>query len=198
MTESKTIITTPSGKVEKKLSARHPDSELAKLKLLWRDSLSGDEKEFWRQQFVSPEGTNQDIRDLIREKLKVDLQHDRQLYAFREWELVQRSFDLKAERTESEKHRMMTEHPDWDMNRIREELLKETYIHTTMNGNYVLGLQAMRTDAQFSSLELNREKFKESLRAKIMAGIDALAEEAKKNPTVKAAVQQLRQAIAPE
>ena len=87
------------------------------------------------------------------------------------------------------------EHPDWDMHRIQGELLGQICIHATATGDYALGLQAIRTDAQNRTLELKRDQFKESHRTKIMAGIDALAEEAKKNPTVRAAVQHLRNAI---
>ena len=195
---SKPIVTTPSGKVERKLLARRQQSEIAKLKRLWRDTLPDDDKEFWRQLFAGPEESIEDIRDLIREKFQIDLRHNRQIYSFREWELEQRQYDLQDERVAEKARRIREEHPGWDKNQIREELLKETYIHSKAIGDYPLGLQAMRTDAHFGTLELNREKFKESLRAKIKTGMEALADEADKNPAIKAAVDQLRQALAPE
>ena len=198
MTTPKPIATTASGQVQKKLIANQKMSELTKLKQLWRDQLTDAEKEEWRNAFSGPKLNIPAIRELILDKLEILLTSDRQLYEFRKWELQDRQYELQAECVEHEKRRMREEHPDWDKDRIREELLKETYAHSMYTGAYPLGLQAARADAQIAAVDLNREKFKESLRAKINAGIDMLAEEAKGNPVVQAAVNQLRAALVPE
>jgi hypothetical protein len=86
--------------------------------------------------------------------------------------------------------------PAWDTSQIRQELLKENYLHASACGHVALGQKSLRTEVRQAALELHRERFKESQRTKINAGIDLIREEAKSNPILKAAVENLRQAMA--
>lgn len=180
----------------RKRSARW-QTEMTKFKKLWH-TLSEDDKEYWRGRLISDEVSNDEIRAEIFTKYEIDLKHDRQLYTFRQWEKEQRLLDLEEERMHDTERRYREQFPNATKEQIRDHLLIETYKRTTLNGNFPLGLQAIRADTQLGTLDLNREKFKESVRTKINAGIDMLREEAGKNPVVKAAIEQLRAATAPE
>src|SRR6516164_2910515 len=100
------------------------ESELTKLKLLWRDSLDEEAKDFWRSLFVSPESTQSQTRAMIAEKLKINLRYDSQLNRFRDWELQLRAQDLEAERQNDDERRIEAEFGDWDLDQVREEVLK--------------------------------------------------------------------------
>ena len=43
-------------------------TDLFTLKSLWQSTLTEPEKSFWRQQFLNPIATTEDLRHLIREK----------------------------------------------------------------------------------------------------------------------------------
>jgi hypothetical protein len=162
-------------------------SELTDLKNLWF-TLPEPERAFWRQQFLTPMATSEDLRNLIRGKLNIDLQHDSQLYEFRQWEIAQRDRTAQDDHLTRQENRLKQDHPDWDPTRLHEELLKQICLQTAFDPDDAIALKAVRAAARYSTLDLHRERFKESLRSKINAGIDQLAAEAKNNPTVKAAV----------
>ena len=140
----------------KKLS--RPDSEVTKLKLLWRDSLSEEAKSFWQELFVSP-STQAEIRAEIFKKLKVNLRRDNQLNAFRDWELEQRQRDLEAERQMEDEKRIQAEHPNWNLDQAREAVLKKSYERTLATGDFVLGLKTVRQDLNAKIVTLDRQKF---------------------------------------
>jgi hypothetical protein len=169
-------------------------SELTKLKNLWRHSFTNEDREFWHQQFLSHQGNLEVVRSLLRKKLKIDLRQDHQLANFIDWESKQREYELHCRRADLENWQQLLEQPDsgLDANRFQELQLKQVCLLRALAHNQTLGIQAIRTATQLRAFELNRQKFEESQRSKIMAGIDALAQEAKTHPAVRASVEQLR------
>lgn len=125
---------------------RAGNSELTRFKVLWRDSLAEDARDYWRQLFISPDQTQAQIRQQLQVKLKIKLDHDSQLNAFRAWELEQRAMDLEAERAEEEERRLMEDHPDWTKDQVREDLIKRFYLRSRATGDTKLGLSTVTAD----------------------------------------------------
>lgn len=170
------------------------ESELTKLKLLWRDSLSEDAKAYWRELFVST-ATQAQIRQQLAARLKIKLSRDNQLNAFRDWELEQRAMDLEAERQAEEERRLNAEHPDWTKEQVRDALLKKFYNRASATGDHKLGLKTIAADVKVESLKFDQEKFKESVRTKIQSGLAELAQHIKANPKAQAAYDALEKSI---
>lgn len=123
---------------------RPGNSEVTKLKLLWRD-LSDDARAFWQELFVS-QTSQAEIRRQLLAKLKVNLRFDKQLNSFRDWELEQRTLDLEAERQEEDERRALAEHPNWTLDEAREAVLKKAYKRAEATGNFDLGLAVAKVD----------------------------------------------------
>ena len=133
-------------------------SELTRLKELWRDSMSEESREFWRVLFISSESTQAQIRQKLYDRLKIKLDYDSQLNAFRDWELEQRAMDLEAERVDEEERRLRAEHPDWTKDQFREELIKRCYNRALATGNADLGLKTIVQDLNVQKVQLDSRK----------------------------------------
>ena len=116
------------------------ESEVTKLKKLWRDSLAEDARDFWRELFVSPDCSQSEIRRQMFTKLKINLRHDSQLNKFRDWELEQRALDVEAERQAEDERRALEANPDWSLDQARESVLKKAYQRASAHGDFKLGL----------------------------------------------------------
>ena len=125
---------------------RAGNSELTKLKVLWRDSLADDARAYWQQQFASGEVTQAQIRAEMLAKLKINLRFDKQLTAFRDWEMEQRQLDLEAERQEEDERRALAENPDWTLDQAREAVLAKAYRRAGATGDFKLGLATIKQD----------------------------------------------------
>jgi len=135
------------------------NSELTRLKALWRDTLSEDAKSYWQELFISPDVKQSQIRQQILTRLKINLRFDKQLNQFRDWELDQRDRDLQAERMLENERRLKTEHPDWSLDQVRAEVLRQSYLETLATGNFKLGLAARKSDIAEQALKFDRDKF---------------------------------------
>ena len=136
---------------------RSPDSEITKLKVLWRDSLAEDAKAFWQELFVSA-STQAAIRSELQKKLKVNLRFDKQLNAFRDWELEQRQLDLEAERQLEDERRLKAEFGDWTLDQIREEVLKRSYARAMATGDFASGRKTIVQDLNVKKVAMDERK----------------------------------------
>lgn len=154
-----------------------PESELSRLKQLWR-TLSEDARAFWRSRLQSSGvgNTQPEIRRDILAKLKINLRHNSQLSDFKNWMEDQDARDAQAERAEENQRRLTEQHPDWSIDRVREEVLKQSYLETLATGNFELGLKTVAANSKIEELQFDKEKFKESMKTKLQAGLDAVAE----------------------
>ena len=139
----------------KKLTA--PDSALTKFKVLWRDSLAEPIKDYWREQFISPR-TQAELRSEIARNFKLKLTQDKQLNAFRAWLEDQDVRDAQAERMAENERRIKTAHPDWTLDQVRENVLKESYYEVLATGNHELGLRTVAADMKSKSATLDERK----------------------------------------
>lgn len=137
---------------------RAGNSELTKLKVLWRDSLSEDARAYWQQQFASGEVTQAQIRAEMLSKLKINLRFDKQLTGFREWEMEQRQLDLEAERQEEDERRALADNPDWTLDQAREAVLAKAYRRAAAKGDFKLGLMTVDRDLSAKKISLDSRK----------------------------------------
>ena len=175
-------------------SAGKPASEVTKLKKLWRDSLAESARDFWRALFIS-DTPQPEIRKQLRAKLNINLTRDDQLLAIRQFDLEQQQMDLESERAAEEERRLIEEHPDWTKDQVREDLLRRFYNRARATGDAKLGLKTVAADMKVQSLEFDRERFKESVRTKLEAGLAELAQHIKGNPKAKAAYEAFRSEV---
>jgi hypothetical protein len=134
------------------------ESELTRLKLLWRDSLAEDAKDYWLSVFVSPDSTRPQIRAMIATELKINLRYDSQLYRFQQWELEQRAQDLEAERQNDDERRIKAEFGDWDLDQVREEVLKRSYARALAIGDFDAGRKTIKQDMSVQKTSMDERK----------------------------------------
>lgn len=132
------------------------NSEITRLKGLWL-SMSDDARSFWQELFVSSV-TQAEIRRQLAAKLKIQLRFDKQLNAFRDWELEQRSRDLEAERQLEDERRIRAEHPDWNLDQAREAVLKKSYERSIASGDFKLGLRTVVQDLNVKRTDLESRR----------------------------------------
>lgn len=158
---------------------------MQQLKAVWLRSPEAV-RDYWREQFSSA-CKQSDLRAELAKKFSVKLPSDSKLTKFRDWLADQDLRDAQAERVEENMRRIHTEHPDWTLDQVREEVLRQAYFETLATGNFKLGLAARKSDIAEQALKFDQEKFKEGLRTKLESGLAELATHIKGNPKAQAA-----------
>lgn len=158
----------------KATAAGQPDSELTKLKAIWR-RLPDDARAYWSSQFASQVSQAKTRAELLT-KFKVNLRFDKQLNQFRDWAEDQEQRDARAERMQENERRLKEAHPDWTLEEVRAEVLRQSYLETLATGNFKLGLAARKSDLVEQALKFDQEKFR----------FDAVAACRKQLPALKA------------
>lgn len=169
---------------------RSSKTQMSKLKRIWRDTLSEEQRDYWREQFES-QCSLSDLQTELKSKLDVDLRYRAQLNRFRRW-------DVEFMALEEEKQKVATDMVELKAlglagDELREELLRRMQARALNRGDYQLGLKAILADVKIGTLQLSREKFKEGLKTKIRSGLDAILAEARGNATIAAAVKQIQE-----
>jgi hypothetical protein len=170
------------------------DSELTKLKEKWR-VLAEDLRSYWAEQFASNR-LQSELRAELSKKLSINLRFDSQLTKFRRWVEGEELRAYEAENVEQDKAELEAQGLKGD--ELTAVLLDRMKRRSAATGDFKLGLKAIATSAKINALSLDRDKFKESLRTKIQAGLDAILAEASNNPAIRAAVEQIQKATAKE
>jgi protoporphyrinogen oxidase len=184
MSASKKLIGTDSGQ---------PETAMQKLKAVWL-RLPEATQDYWREQFSSSRKQTE-LRAEIGRKLSVHLPTDSKLTKFRDWLADQDQRDAQAERMEENTRRLQKEHPDWTLDQVREEVLRQSYFETLASGDFKTGLQTVSAHSKVEALKFDQEKFKEGLRSKLEAGLAELAAHIKGNPAAKKAYDAFRATI---
>lgn len=130
--------------------------ELSKLKELW-PKLAESVQGYWQEQFYSKR-TQADIRKEMKAKLKIDLQWDDQLTRFRQWLFKQQERDDQAERMQENERRLKEQHPEWSLDQVREEVLRQSYFETLASGNFKLGLATVKQDLNAQKVSIDKRK----------------------------------------
>jgi len=131
---------------------------LTRFKELWKsEKFSDDARSYWREEFVSKR-TQADLRGELLRKLKIHFRRDDQLTAFRSWLDDQDRRDKQAERMVENERRIRADHPDWTLDQVRDEVLKQSYFETLAAGNFKLGLATIREDVRVKKISIEHRK----------------------------------------
>lgn len=154
--------------------SKGPLPELTKFKLLWRDALDERARDFWRSRFASAD-TQSALRKELAVKLKINLSQDSQLTSFRDWLAEQDAMDQEAERQAEEETRLAKDHPDWDPDRLRQEVISGSLRRAIVTGNFeALGLRAVKAGQNEKVIALDRDKFEFDATKLALAKLDTL------------------------
>jgi hypothetical protein len=165
-------------------------SELTRLKSIWL-ALAESAHEGWRQRFCGAE-TPQVLRQALRQQLGVNLTWDRQLIDFRQWDEANQQRMLMGEKIEERKQELLA--GGMTLEAAQDVLLTEASAYSVAARDFKLGLKVSGEISRTSANRLEQEKFKETLRTKIQAGLEALLAEARGHPAIAAAVKQIQEA----
>ncbi len=163
-------------------------SEITKLKVLWRDTISDADKDYWRDLFCSTM-TPADMRVQVHTRLNVRLDYDNQLYRFREWVEEQDALEADAERKAEDYERM--EDPNLSRQEMREKLLNGYYRRALVRDKPKMGRETMRQDLAERRYDLAERRFalarvqaRHKRKCDYERALDYCLEEAKKFPEV--------------
>jgi hypothetical protein len=127
----------------------NPNSEMTRLKLLWRNSLPEAERDYWREQLVSTR-TQAALREEVRDKHGIQLLHDRQIRRFRDW--VEDEDRRKQQADEVEWDRAELEEQGLAGELLRAELVRRMTERALARGDYKLGATAVTLDLKVERL----------------------------------------------
>lgn len=168
-----------------------PDSASTKLKVLWCNTFSEEEQDYWREQFVSAR-SQASIRRELEQKYDLDFKNDWRLTVFRRWVDAQDLRLAEAELVAADEAELTAQGLHGEQ--LREALLERMKARALTKGDFKLGATAVKLDLQAEAMALNQQKFKESLRTKAQAGLAEVLAEAKDDPVIAAAVKQIQEA----
>lgn len=131
-------------------------SEMTKLEILW-DGLSEEDKDYWREQFLS-EQTVPQIRQLILDKLNINLRFDIQFRRFRAFVNERDQIAAELERVATEANVIHDVHPGWTVDQVRDEVLKRAYERVLCRGDLNQGLNIVRVHTCLKRYLLDQEK----------------------------------------
>jgi hypothetical protein len=161
-------------------------SELTRLKLLWQKWPDAERQKVlgWREEEVSPGKlvTNAIIRGRIKKYYKVDLIRDGQLSDFWSWSTAFMESLAMQEFMATREQSLIDQNPEISRDAIRDSLIKEWYAWAKAKRDPELGLEVVKMDLKDREQTFEEAKFKESLKSKLQAGLDAVAEAFKSNP----------------
>ncbi len=129
----------------------NPDSEMTKLKLLWRNLLPEAERDYWREQLVST-CTQAALREELKDKHGIQLQHDRQIRRFREWVEEEDWRELEAEKVESDRAELEAQGLTGEQ--LRAELVRRMTERALARGDFKLGATAVTLDVKVGRLDI--------------------------------------------
>ena len=131
-------------------------SEMTRLKIRW-DQLPEDDQDYWRDLFASDLSLEK-IRELIREKLNINLRFDNQVARFRTHVEKQDERADEMARAAAEVKDFQAMNPDLTVEEIRTEIFRRAYLRVLGLGDFTLGLNVMRAHTRLEQHQLDREK----------------------------------------
>ena len=184
-------------------------SELTRLKQLWRQKLTAAQKETLMGWHDDPKVTNEVARQRLQTLFGIKLERDGQLSDF--WSWVSQLEDLQSTNDLLENFEEFTRkrNPDWTPERVRSNAIEFFIAHTVRRRDPSKFAQIMQLDqaerfgktkAGFEErkISLSEQKWRDGVKTKLQAGLDAVAEAFKGNAKAMEFYSQARKMIAKE
>lgn len=133
----------------------HSQSDMTRLKTLWRDSFSNQERDYWRKQFESPRPLSELSREL-QARYDVTLPHKMQLHRFRRWVAERDTLEAEARKAAAE----MAELEKLGLNaeQLREKLIHRMKILALARSDLHWGALALKLDLKAWRAALNQRR----------------------------------------
>jgi len=131
-----------------------PLRALTSFKLCWL-KMPEEEKERWRDIIYSRITTTEEVRQKIRDDLKIDLTNDSQIILFRRWDEKECEIEFERQRQVLDHKRLTALHADWSLDQIRKEVLRLSYERTLSEGDYTQALATIRESVRADRLALD-------------------------------------------
>ena len=170
-----------------------PDSQLRRLK-----ELSAEERAEIYSWKDLPGVTNADIRKRITVKFGIGLQRDGQLSVFWPWQRRQAQWDRYNELVGQDEAELMDRHPNVSREQLREATIKRMLAEADLEEDPQFGLKVIAMDLKDERARFDREKYRDSLKSKLQAGLDAVAEAFRGMPEAMKLYQEAREMIGRE
>jgi hypothetical protein len=135
-----------------------PETPMQLMKDAWK-RMSDDARDYWREQFSSSRKLSE-LRAELHTKLKIKFNFDARLSEFRSWVMDQDMRDEQAERLQENEARLIAQHPDWSLERIREEVLRQSYFQTLASGDFKLGLKTVKAHQNQEVIGMDERRLK--------------------------------------
>jgi len=129
----------------------NPNSEMTKLKLLWRSSWPEAEQDYWREQLVSTR-TQAALRGELKDKHGVQLLYDIQIRRFRDWVEEEDWREQEAEKVESDRAELEAQGLAGEQSRA--ELVRRMTERALARGDFKLGATAVTLDVKVGRLDI--------------------------------------------
>lgn len=150
---------------------RAGDSEMTKLKELWKKASFADSRPYWLEQ-LSSSRSQPELRAEILKKLKVNLQHNSQLSKFKTFAEGQEQRELMAQKIEERKKELLA--GGMSLEEAQDVLLTEAAAYSTAARDFKLGLKTSAEISKARSTTLDRDKFQFDATREAMAKLDSL------------------------
>jgi hypothetical protein len=134
------------------------ESELTRFKRLWLEPSFESSREFWREQFSS-EQKQAEIRALLKKRVSINLQWNRQLTEFTQW--LERQDQLEQEESAKLQDQAEIEKKfgaDWTLDQVREEVLRRSYARAIATGDFASGRKTIVQDLNVKKVALDERK----------------------------------------
>lgn len=158
-------------------------SPLRQFKSVWR-GLSDDARDYWRAQLTSSR-PQADLWAEILAEFNLRLSSDSELNQFRDWLHDQDRRDTQSARAKENEARIKAEHPDWTLDQLRGEVLKQSYLETLAAGDFKLGLKTVAQDVNVKRVALDEAKVLEAMKTGQASALEFCLEEAREFPAVQ-------------
>ncbi len=162
---------------------KNPPSEVTMMKEKWLQ-LTQEERKFWCGILFSKAKARY-VRARIRKGFGIDLGKKNQLRRFRDWVRKVRKAEYDAIRNQEREDKFKSEHPEWSLDRVREEVIKESYEWNREQKEFRIAIQTIMAHCRVESNELNQKRYEDAKRTNEQKALDLCLEEARNCPEAK-------------
>jgi hypothetical protein len=141
-------------KTKPQTQAVGPQSELARLKVLWRDQLTETERDSWRALWAG-DTSPADSRELLHLETGIQLTDDEQITRFRKWDAEEVSRQAEAERMAADE-KFFSEHFGSALTKeqVRDMVLAAAYRRSLLTGDFAESRATLKLDLEQETAQL--------------------------------------------
>lgn len=157
---------------------------MQRMKDVWK-RMSDDARDYWREQLFLSHRKLSELRSEILAKFKIQFDYDARLSEFKNWIEDQDARDSHEERMQENERRLKEQHPDWTIDEIRQEVLRQSYLESLGAGNFKQGLATVAVETKAKKLVNDARRYEDAKRSDEEKALSLCLEDAKQFPEVQ-------------